>query len=348
MITSEELMKIQILHQQGYSQRAIARELNISRNTVSKYIKGGAIEPVYKPRAKGQSKLDPFKEYINERIAHANPIRLSGTVIFREIKEMKYTGGISMVRNYLRTLRDNIKPQEVIRFETDPGKQMQVDWGQMRGGKKPIHAFVCVLGFSRAMFVVLTDNMRYETLEACHRQAFDYFQGVTEQVWYDNMKTVVLQRDAYGEGKHRFNMSFYQFAKEMKFIPKLCKPYRPQTKGKVERMVRYVRDNFYNPLSTKLSSVGLVLDCETANKSVINWLDDVANQRIHDTTDKKPADQLKIEQPYLQAIHPQPIAALPAKKAAYQPVVDKQYSYNPLHHDLCIYDQIGGIYEPTA
>lgn len=342
MITSEELMKIKILHQQGYSQRAIAKELNISRNTVRKYINSDASEPVYKPRSKGQSKLDPFKQYIDERIAHASPIRLSGTVIHREIKEMNYTGGITLVRDYLRQLRASFEPQEVIRFETAPGKQMQVDWGQMRGGKKPIHAFVCVLGYSRTLFVMFSDNMRYETLEACHRKAFDYFQGVTEQIWYDNMKTVVIQRDAYGEGKHRFNMSFYQFAKEINFIPKLCKPYRPQTKGKVERMVRYIRDNFYHPLSTKLSSVGLVLDYQTANLKVVDWLDNIANQRIHDTTGKKPADQLKKEQPYLQTIDSQTTAALPAKTRAYKPVVDKQYAHTSLHHDLSIYDQIGG------
>lgn len=348
MISAEELMKIKVLHAQGYSQRKIARELNISRNTVRKYINSKDCEPTYKPRVKGVSKLDPFKNFINERIAHANPIRLSGTVIHRELRDIGYQGGITLVRDYLRQLRDCVEPVEVIRFETEPGKQMQVDWGKMRGGKDPIHAFVCVLGFCRALFVVLTDNMRYETLEACHRAAFEYFQGVPEQVWYDNMKTVVLQRDAYGEGQHRFNKSFYQFAKEMNFIPKLCQPYRPQTKGKVERMVRYVRDNFFNPLATKFSSVGLVLDCEAANQSVIHWLDQIANQRIHNTTGKKPADQLKIEQPFLQTIHSQAIVALPAKKTSYKPVVDKHYATNPLHHDLSIYDQIGGDYEPTA
>ncbi|GFN45796.1 IS630 transposase-related protein [Candidatus Regiella insecticola] len=124
-----------------------------------------------------------------------------------------------------------------MRFETEAGKQMQVDWGQMRGGKSPLHAFIAVLGYSRAMMVIFTDNMRYDTLEHCHRLTFDYFQGVPREVWYDNMKTVVVERDAYGEGKHKLNQAFYQFAKSIGFIPKLCHTYRPQTKGKVERMV---------------------------------------------------------------------------------------------------------------
>ena len=108
---------------------------------------------------------------------------------------------------------------------------MQVDWGQMRGGQSPIHAFIAVLGFSRAMMVIFTDNMRYETLEQCHRLTFDYFQGIPQEVWYDNMKTVVIERHAYGEGHHKLNQSFYQFAKSMGFIPKLCHTYRAQTKG---------------------------------------------------------------------------------------------------------------------
>ena len=219
---------------------------------------------------------------------------------------------------------------------------MQVDWGQMRGGKSPIHAFICVLGYSRAMFVVFTDNMRYETLEDCHRLAFEYFQGVAKQIWYDNMKTVVIKRDAYGEGNHRFHKSFYQFAKEMGFMPKLCWPYRPQTKGKVERMVRYVRDSFYNPLSTKLRSANLQLDCQTANIKVIHWLNDIANQRIHNTTKQKPADRLKQEQAYLQTVDSKVQLALPEKLEKYSPIANEKYDPAPLHHDLDVYNQFGG------
>ena len=343
MITTEELMKIKILSKQGYSQRAIARELNISRNTVKRYLESDIDEPNYKNREKQASKLDSFKEYINDRIAKAHPIRLSGVVLFREIKEQKYTGGITLLRDYIREEVYFAAEKEIIRFETEPGKQMQVDWGQMRGGKTPMHAFVCVLGYSRSLFVVLTDNMRYETLEECHRLAFEYFQGVPEQIWYDNMKTVVIQRDAYGEGKHRFHKSFYQFAKEVGFIPKLCRPYRPQTKGKVERMVRYVRDNFYNPLSTMLKSANLTLDCDTANMKVIHWLNEVANVRIHDTTKEKPVDRLKLEQPYLQPYLSKIELAAPSKVEQYSPIDEEKYDPTPLHHDLDVYNQYGDM-----
>ncbi|KDU44156.1 integrase core domain protein, partial [Escherichia coli 3-373-03_S4_C1] len=86
------------------------------------------------------------------------------------------------------------------------------------------------------LYIEFTDNMRYDTLETCHRNAFRFFGGVPREVLYDNMKTVVLQRDAYQTGQHRFHPSLWQFGKEMGFSPRLCRPFRAQTKGKVERM----------------------------------------------------------------------------------------------------------------
>lgn len=303
MITKEELMKIQILHQQGVSQRAIARQLGISRNTVKRYLETNVNTPTYSPRAKTRSMLEPYKPFLHSRITQAKPVHLSGVVLYREMKELGYTGSLSLLRQYLLQYRGQSKPTEVIRFETQAGQQMQVDWGQMRGGQSPIHAFIAVLGFSRAMMVIFTDNMRYETLEQCHRLTFDYFQGVPQEVWYDNMKTVVIERHAYGKGQHKLNQSFYQFAKSMGFIPKLCHTYRPQTKGKVERMVRYVRDNFYRPLSTRLQAMGQTLDIATANAEVRRWLEAVAHQRIHDTTKQKPADRLVEERQALQTCY---------------------------------------------
>ena len=330
-------MTIKILHEQGYSKRAIAKKLGISRNTVNKHLAQDIDEPIYQTRPEVAHKLDPFKIYIKERIESALPIHLSAVVIMREIKEQGYDGGITRLREHLVLLRGRQVVPEVVRFETQPGKQMQVDWGQMRGGKNPIHAFVAVLGFSRALFVYYTDNMRYETLGQCHRLAFDYFQGIPTDVWYDNMKTVVLERHAYGFGQHRFNPKFYQFAKEMGFMPELCKPYRPQTKGKVERMVRYVRDNFYSPLSTKLASAGLKMDVETANIKGMQWLNDVANVRVHDTTNEQPIKRLIEERSVLQPLPFKPVQEITVK--ASDGVMPLNFDPQPLHHDLSIYNE---------
>lgn len=335
-------MKIEILHQQGLSQRKIAKLLGISRNTVRRYLTKQISVPEYTPRPRRDSVLDPFKPYLHSRIIQAKPIHLSAVVLMREIQDLGYTGGITLLRNYLREYRGREQPEETIRFETDPGKQMQVDWGQMRGGKDPIHAFIAVLGYSRAMMVVFTDNMRYETLEHCHKLTFDYFQGIPCEIWYDNMKTVVIERDAYGCGRHRLNQSFYQFAKTMGFIPKLCHTYRPQTKGKVERMVRYVRNGFYQPLSTKMSAFGQKLDTHTANEQVLIWLDTVAHQRIHDTTKEKPADRLITERLALRPIPPTVLTSIPSSEVKNIALSVTPYIpvNAPLHHDLSIYDQL--------
>jgi transposase len=344
MISNEEFMKIKVLAKQGMSQRAIAKQLGISRNTVKKYLKGDFDQPHYATRKSGISKLEAFKPYLHSRLAKAAPIHLSAVVLLREIKAQGYMGSISLLRQYLRQYRGSIEPQPIVRFETEAGKQMQVDWGQMRGGKNPLHAFVAVLGYSRALFVAITDNMSYETLENCHRQAFEYFQGIPQQIWYDNMKTVVIERDAYGEGKHRLHQRFYQFSKTMNFIPKLCKPYRPQTKGKVERMVRYVRDNFYRPLATKLSALELTLDVNTANIEIMDWLNKVANQRIHDTIKVKPADRLEEERTYLQNLPPELLPAPPQPVEFMKPLPHIPLDVQPLHHDLSIYDQLAGAH----
>lgn len=300
----------------------------------------GTDTPAYAKREKRASKLEPYKSFLHSRIAQAKPVHLSAVVLFREIQELGYSGSLSLLRQYLYEYRGKQEHVPIIRFETPPGKQMQVDWGQMRGGKHPIHAFIAVLGFSRAMFVMFTDNMRYETLEQCHLYCFDYFQGVVEEVWYDNMKTVVVERDAYGEGQHRLHQPFYQFAKSMGFIPKLCRHYRPQTKGKVERMVRYVRDSFYRPLQTKLAAQDDTLDIATANNEVTLWLDNVAHQRIHDTTKQKPAVRLVTERQHLQSLAPNllPVTSALAKLAPLPSV--NLLNQRALHHDLAVYDQL--------
>ncbi|WP_074466235.1 IS21 family transposase [Escherichia coli] len=302
MVTFETVMEIKILHKQGMSSRAIARELGISRNTVKRYLQAKSEPPKYTPRPAVASLLDEYRDYIRQRIADAS---------------------LSV-------------PQEqepAVRFETEPGRQMQVDWGTMRNGRSPLHVFVAVLGYSRMLYIEFTDNMRYDTLETCHRNAFRFFGGVPREVLYDNMKTVVLQRDAYQTGQHRFHPSLWQFGKEMGFSPRLCRPFRAQTKGKVERMVQYTRNSFYIPLMTRLRPMGITVDVETANRHGLRWLHDVANQRKHETIQARPCDRWLEEQ--------QSMLALPPEKKEYDVHLDENlvnFDKHPLHHPLSIYD----------
>lgn len=287
MLKWEICMEIQILKKQGMSIKAISRETGHARNTVRKYLRSEE-PPKYASRATRPSKLDPFRLYIAARIKAALPHRLPSPVFFREIRERGYTGGVRILRAYLQTLYPVPTPEPLIRFETDPGHQMQVDWCVFRRGNSPLSAFVATLGYSRASYVEYVTSERFEVLRQCHINAFEYFGGVPRQVLYDNMKTVVLARDVYGEGLHRFNPGLWSLAKEYQFTPKLCRPYRAKTKGKVERFNRYLRYSFHNPLVGLLKQSGLELDVATANMEVRKWIRDVANVRIHDTLKQQP------------------------------------------------------------
>ncbi|MEJ9852672.1 IS21 family transposase, partial [Escherichia coli] len=210
MVTFETVMEIKILHKQGMSSRAIARELGISRNTVKRYLQAKSEPPKYTPRPAVASLLDGYRDYIRQRIADAHPYKIPATIIAREIRDQGYRGGMTILRAFIRSLSVPQEQEPAVRFETEPGRQMQVDWGTMRNGHSPLHVFVAVLGYSRILYIEFTDNLRYDTLETCHRNAFRFFGGVPREVLYDNMKTVVLQRDAYQTSQHRFHPSLWQ------------------------------------------------------------------------------------------------------------------------------------------
>ncbi|KJW01997.1 integrase core domain protein [Rickettsia argasii T170-B] len=185
MIILEQIMEIKILNKHGKSLRSIAREVGVSVNTVRKYFKYDG-SPKYKDRPKLVTKLAPYKDYLSERIKSAHPVSLPGTVLFQEIKELGYTGGMTQLRDYLRSIKPAAKQEDMIRFETASGKKMQVDWIEFRKGKNPLSAFVATLGFSRASYVEFVTNEKLVTLIECHKRAFDYFGGVPEEVLYDN------------------------------------------------------------------------------------------------------------------------------------------------------------------
>ena len=205
-----------------------------------------------------------------------------------------------MLRDFLQKLYSTQEKKPVVRFETDPGEQMQVDWVEFRKGKEALNAFVAVLGYSRMTYLELTTDMQENTLLQCHQNAFDFFGGVPKNALYDNMKTVVINRDAYGKGNHRFQKTFLDFSKHYGFIPKLCRPYRPQTKGKVERFIRYFKSSCYYPIATK----GQELSLTDWNFEAKKWLNDIANQRFLRKQQAQPKELFQNEMQHLQALPP--------------------------------------------
>ena len=301
VITKEVFVEIQLLKKHGFSLRQIAREVGCAVNTVRRQLAESEM-PKYERKLKRPTKLQAYEAYLRARQESAKPLWIPATVLLREIAQRGYLGGQTQLRAFLRTLKPAQAMEPVVRFETAPGEQLQVDWVEFRKGVKPLYAFCATLGYSRASYVEFVSDMKVQTLVACHEHAFGAFDGVPKRVLYDNMKTVVLERDSYGEGMHRFHAGFLDYARHCGFVIKLCQPYRAKTKGKVERFNGYLRRSFYVPLSSRLRQAGLQLDVVTANIEVSRWLLEVANQRVHGTTQARPSDRLRQERAALQAI----------------------------------------------
>jgi transposase len=302
MLKAEEQMELMVLKKHGESIRGLSRSMGRSRNTVRRYLRGGAGASRRKPAPKRAEKLDPFKSYIIERMKAAAPDRIPAAVLFREIKECGYLGGDTRVKEFVRGLSPEPPPEPVVRFETEPGRQMQADWASVGRGTGKLAVFIATLGWSRAAYVEFCEDERVETLTGCHENAFLAFGGVPREVLYDNMKTVVIERNTYGQGVHRFHPGFLDYARHAGFLPRLCQPYRAQTKGKVERFIGYLKRSFWVPFAASMRQAGLEPDKHSANAAVARWLREVANARVHGTTGEVPAERLIAEREKLQAL----------------------------------------------
>src|SRR3984885_14622798 len=330
MLTQEQAVEIRVMARRGEGVRAIARQVGCSRNPVRRYLRNEAAKR-YRPRAPRPCKLDDHKDYLAERVRQANPRWIPAPVLLREIQDRGYRGGLTTLKAWLAPLKSS-EPEPVVRFETPPGQQMQADFTHVRRGRDPLLALVATLGYSRASYV--TFGAREDATSLCTglREAFDYFGGVPEHVLFDNTKAVVIERDAYGAGRHRWNEEMNELAEVCGFTPRLCRPYRAKTKGKVERFNSYLKGSFVVPLASSLEASGLWLDVDVANRHVRRWLDEVANVRLHGTSGVAPMTLLPDERAVML-----PAPALRAPTMIAQRVAMPVES---LQHPLSVYDEL--------
>jgi transposase len=333
MLTKESQVEIEVLHRQGKSIREIVRETGLSRNTVRRVLRGEHDER-YGPRRHQPSKLGPYQDYLRSRVEQAGSVRLHATVLHREIVARGFSGGVRAVQRFLETIRPPAEPEPIVRFETPPGRQLQIDFVDFRRGPLALRAFTAELGFSRYPYVEFTDNERAETLIACLERALQYFGGVPEQVLCDNPKTIVIKRDAYGDGLHRYNPKLLDFAKHYGLDIKLCSPYRAQTKGKVERFHRYLRGSFFNPLQTQHADP---VDVALANREVRIWLHEVASRRIHATLGERPIDRFARER---DALRPLPLPYGGHARQLVDAGIAVPIPVESLQHPLSVYEAI--------
>lgn len=285
-ISNKEWIMLKVLLEEGVPQTRIADQLNIDRKTVARHAED--IEPPAHERNARYSNLDPFKPHIQQRLAKYD---LTAMKLYAEVAAQGYRGSYPVVQRYVRQIRPP-KPQPAfVRFETAPGQQAQMDWspfGRINhlGQSRKLSCFALVLGYSRVLYAEFTVSEDLPTLVQCHLNAFRYVGGVTREVLYDQMKTVVL---SWSPDHTEWNPQFADFAKTFGFEPRLCRPRRAQTKGKIERPFGYLGESFFAGLDIE----HLTLD--ELNTQLRHWLDHIANTRVHRTTQCVPFERLKEE-----------------------------------------------------
>jgi len=243
----EELEHLLVtMHSEGWSIRGLTRRFAISRNMVRRILRKhqtnrdnghDILAERKKKSAVRASKLDPFVEQIKQLLEKFP--KITGQRIFEELKDAGYTGGISILRERLKIIRPTPKRTPIIRFETKPGQQGQMDWSPytipfVRTGKVKVQCFSYILAHSRRHYVDFTLRRDFFSLIRRHQDAFQHFEGVPKQCLYDSEKTVVLRWEA---GKPVFNPSFAAFITHYYNKPIICRRGRPQTKGYGEYIV---------------------------------------------------------------------------------------------------------------
>jgi transposase len=248
------------------------------------------------------TKLDAFKDIIHERLS-TYP-ELSATRLFAEVRTAGYAGGVTQLRDYVARARPRVEPEPVVRFETPPAHQAQVDFAEFRFPWGKRYALLVVLGYSRLLWLKFYPRQTLATIMSGLEEAFAYFGGVPHELLFDQLKAVIVDDRRADDGKLLENPEFLRFARHWGFRIRACRPYRAKTKGKVERPIRYVRSNF-------IYGRDFVGDADLDDQR-LRWLEDVANARVHRTINAVPRERFEAEERAML----QPLAA-----RSYRPLV---------------------------
>jgi transposase len=303
----DTLVLLRHLLDQKVNKTAIALRLGISRGLIYHLIRTGQLdrdlsEPVSRRvRTAAAPKLAPYHGIITERLT-TYP-ELSAARLFAECRAAGYVGGLTQLQRYVRQVRPRPQPEPVLRFETAPGHQAQVDFAEFRFPWGKRYALLVVLGYSRLLWIKFYPRQTMATVIAGLEEAFAYVGGVPAELLFDQMKAVILDDQRADGGKLLENPEFLRFAAHWGFRIRACRPYRAQTKGKVERPVSYVRGNFV--YGREFLGDG-DLDAQR-----LTWLDATANVRIHGTTKEAPRARFeRDERAVLHALALQPYRSL--------------------------------------
>jgi transposase len=338
MYSRERRVLLRHYLEQGLSKSAIARMLGIGRRTLYHWINTDQLDrdldngPVqYKPRPAVDRKIDRYRGIIETRLSEYP--RLSATRLFDEVRAAGYDGGYTQVKEFVRQIRPTPPLGPVVRFETPPGLQAQVDFSEFRlpWGKR--FALLVVLGYSRLMWVRFYPRQTMAVLFSGLEEAFASFGGVPTELLFDQLKAVIIEDQREFGGKIFENLQFLRFAAHWGFRIRACRPYRARTKGKVERPVGYLREGFFYGRE--------FLNDEDLNEQLGFWITYKANLRIHGTTHEIPQVRFeRDERGTLKELAPRPYrSAIPAR-----PVIPPRRASVPTveRRPLIVYSRIAG------
>jgi transposase len=281
--------------QGGASIRRIASDLNVARDTVRSVIRrweaGRAGQGSSAPATRRPSLVDPFHDTIKQLLERYPEITIQR--VLEELRLKGFAGGRSIVRERVLELRPRPTREPVVRFETSPGQQAQMDYStydiDFTGeGRRRVHLFSYVLGYSRRQYLRFVEAQDLPTTLREHIRAFEHLGGVARTCLYDNMKVVVLR---HGDEGPLYNPKFLAFATHYGFTPRACRVRRGQTKGKVERPFFYAEQSLLNGRTFR--------SLEHLNEVTAWWLANVADVRVHRETKQRPLDRHAEERPLL-------------------------------------------------
>jgi transposase len=300
-----DIVVIHDLRRQGLGVSAIARQTGLDRKTVRKYLARGLEAPAYKPRAPRARIIEPFEDYLRERLS-AFP-DLTARRLVREIRERGYQGGYTSVKMFVREVRPAKQAQFERRFETPPGKQAQVDFAEFTveftdepGVVRKVWLFSMVLGHSRWLWGRFCASQNLQTVMRCHVAAFAAMGGAPQEVLYDRMKTAVIGEST--DGVITYNASLVSLLNYYDCAPRACQPYRAKTKGKVERPFRYIRQDFFLGRTFR--------NLDDLNAQFEAWCAEIANPRVHATTGRVVDEAFAEELPELRPLPANPYSAV--------------------------------------
>lgn len=301
----ERLVVLKHLLDQGLSKAAIARQLEVSRAVIYHWMRAGQLDRDVsgdgpRRRTGRPTKLDPYLGIITTRLT-TYPA-LSAVRLFDEVRAAGYSGGITQLRDVVARVRPRPEPAPVIRFETPPGHQAQVDFADVQFPWGRRFALLVVLGYSRLLWLRFYPRQTMAIVMEGLESAFAAFGGVPRELLFDQMKAVITADRRPDGGKLLENAEFLRFAAHWGFRIRACRPYRAQTKGKVERPIGYVRGNL-------IYGRDFLGDADLAAQAD-HWLEHTANARVHGTTGAVPRERFEHEE---RAVL-QPLAGAPYRR----------------------------------